>query len=61
MIHYVFSGEMEWGLIVSAIENFPAQQTLRVRGEVERIEDWMEQRVSVAEWVRWEAQPWKDQ
>ncbi|NWU31747.1 TFPI1 inhibitor, partial [Dyaphorophyia castanea] len=31
MIHYVFSEETEGGLIVSALGNFPAQQTLRVR------------------------------
>lgn len=36
IIYYVFSEEMEGGLIVSAIGNFPAQQHLRVRGESKR-------------------------
>lgn len=53
---------MEGVLIVSAIGNFPAQQTLRVRGLRVRERDLKTdgRRVSVAEWVGL-AQLWKDQ
>lgn len=51
MIHYVFSEEMEGGLIVSAIGNFPAQQALRVRGEGKRELKIGRNKVSAAEWV----------